>query len=463
MSRLLLPVLVVCSLTACEKADLNEKKKDDIQQWSGDDAFADQYFVDDLSCQTGTGAESVGSSSVHYYQFGESGEKPFDFSTFGSSSGLSGPGFTGTYYDFAQVDECTRDGDDSSCGDPKVTSEAKKLKICRSNDSYPRLSVEGIALTSLANLSQASEYYKKVPGRSPTILSANVIILPKVEHVFPSGSLIDTDNLAYTPKFGPAPAFIIYPKSARAVKAGRWTDVNLWEAPWGLAHEFGHHVFRTHTGVTGSPSGIAHEEGLGKIVLEKRQKTQGFGLAGTRSVTAADQWSAVNEGYADLYAFYAFGARPGLAKGLDCFEQNREVTADSFTMGIKKRLDSEVMATYLSTEDDGGSTCDAPSLQDAHTIGAIVAHGVDALFSAKAGAAEGEEAALKKAEMLLQWANAMGVTAASGEAITVDRLVRDALKVASDDGVLSQAACDTVRANFPAFADAWLTSTFTCK
>lgn len=469
LSRLFLPALGLCVLSACDHADLNDKKKDQVQQWSGDVAFADDYFLDDVDCQGEDGAVTVGSSAVHFFQNGVGSDQSFDFSSFGSFAALSGPGFSGTFYDFAQLSACDVDDELSTCGDAKVTSAAKPLKVCRPNDSYPRLSVEGIALTSLASLSRASEYYKKIPGSSPNILAANLLVLPKVEHAFPSGTLIDTDNLAYTPNFGIAPAFIVYPKSRRAVTAGRWVDVNLWEAPWGLAHEFGHHVFRTHTGIT-SVSDVASKIALGKNLpigtfKDEVPAIKGLALQGaTRTVEASDHWSAVNEGYADLFAFYVYGAHPGLAKDLSCFDQNREVTSDTFTMGVNKQLDAANMASFLSPVSDGGSTCKNPSLQDPHTIGAIVAHGIDALFSAKIGTTEGDEAALKKAEMLLLWANKMGITASSPEAVTIDRLILDALAIVADDGkTLSQAECTSIRKNFPAFADAWLTKSFTCQ
>lgn len=463
-------LLLLAVLSGCGPADLDEKKKstEPIQQWSGDNSFADEYFVDDLRCQNEAGSEGLGSTSIHLFTDGAGTDVPHDFTGFNSVDSLSGPGFLRTFYDFHQVSQCSRENDPTSCGDAKVLTQPKRLKVCRPNGPYPRISVEGIALTSMANLSYAYDYYQTLASKSPTLASTDLLVLPKLENDYGTHTDMDTDNLAYAPSFvAGVPVFIIHPKSARAVRNGRWTDLNLWEVPWGLAHEFGHHVFRTHTGISSITSsvGMAIDEHLPiHSIKDEKSAAAGFSLQG-RTVTAKDHWSAINEGFADLYAFYAHGSKEGLTKGLDCFDQNREITVDTFTMGTKKRLDQEVIGTWLSPKDDGGSTCDAPSLQDSHTIGAIVAHGVDRLFQARIGG-DAAAASQAKAELLIKWAEAMGKTAGavSDQDLTVERLLLDAVRVvASNSNKLSASMCASLRDVFPEYADGWLTGAFTCE
>ena len=108
-------------------------------------------------------------------------------------------------------------------------------------------------------------------------------------------------------------------------------------------------------------------------------------------------------------------------------------TPQTVNMSSQAAVDAGVHAAFVS------------GLHTSLTIGAIVAHGVDALFSTKTGAGEGDEVALKKAELLLLWADTMGETASSGESLTIERLVRDALTVLATARVLTNEACAAVR------------------
>jgi len=101
-----------------------------------------------------------------------------------------------------------------------------------------------------------------------------------------------------------------------------------------------------------------------------------------------------------------------------------------------------------------------------HMLGAIVAHGVDQVFSAMVGATNGRDAAMKKAALLLAWADRLGTTVPRvGQSnLTFDVLVKDALTTAAGGGTrLNAAACAAVRQSFPVYADQWLAGAFTCQ
>ncbi len=455
--------LTLSALTGCESGGVKEKSHKDIQQITTDEAFADEYFIDDLRCQDEAGASSVGSTSVHLFEGGEGKDVPFDFQGVSSVTSLGGPGFSGTYYNFEQVATCTVPGDLASCADAKVTSQPKPLKVCKQNGPYPRVSVEGIALTSLANLSKAYTYYQTIPNRSKALLNSNLLILPRVEHEFSDRTTISTDNMAYAPSFGGAPIFLIYPKGKSSVIAGRWTNVNLWEVPWGLAHEFGHHVFRTHTQIAGIGDAQGLDEAIPLQTFDLPGGRGGLDLA-ARTVGAGDYWNSVNEGYADLYSFYVYGAAPGLTKNLDCFEHNRDITDAVFATGEPKLLTAEMLATFTSPQTQQTASCKDPNFQDIHTIGAVVAYGINQLFSAKVGGDAGADFALAKVQLLITWAEKIGnETRAVGSAnVTLDLLLQEALKTVAVGTTLTAAECAVVRTSFPLYADAWLTGPFTC-
>jgi len=441
-----------------------------VQQMRTDTAFADDYYVDDLACQSETGVSDIGSTPVNLYKGGAASLVPYAFAQASATDALKAPGFSGTYFGFYQSTACAEAQDAGSCtGEAQVVHDKEPLRICRSGGSYPRTSVEGVALASLANLETAYAFYETLPGHATSLAAASLLILPTVDTVYAGGTkrYVKTDNLEYAPSFGGAPAFVIYPKGQTAAAHGLWKNLNLWELPWGLAHEFGHHVFRTHTHIAslsdtteglGSPAPIRPFEGADAPDLED---------AGTRVTGSATVWSAVNEGYADLYAYYTEGSEAGQLTGVDCFATNRDVAAAAFATGIPKALTQDVLNTFASPEKiavTGG--CDVPSFQDVHMLGAIVAHGVDQVYSAMVGAASGPDAATKKAALLLAWADRLGATVprVGQNNLSFDVLVKDALTVAAGGGTrLNAAACAAVRQSFPAYANQWLAGAFTCQ
>jgi len=377
-----------CGGKASHKGDSGRRVE--VTQLVPNEAFAEEYFIEDLSCMQSP------SAAVH-----------------------TGLGIDQSLFGFQQQDG-------------KVVVPANGLKICDATRAYPRASVEGAAKISQKHLSTARQFYDRLPSKT-ALPDAALMVLPTVEKTATAddGTVTRTvlvDNLAYAPSFGGEPMFIVFPKSRRAVKQGLWTDVNLWEVPWGLAHEFGHHVFRQHTGRTG----------LELVPI------QSFELTAAAGPTPDDYWTAVNEGFADLFAFYTHGAKKGQLRGVDCFETNRDVTEPRFVTGDMKILDATVAAKFAAPRSGAPANCDKPSFQDVHTLGAVIAHGMDQLFTAN-GLVDPQA----KAEALLGWAERLGTLAEGrpASAVTLASMLEQALT----DG----RQCATARTYFPVYAGTW--------
>lgn len=479
----LLPWFVGCGVTIKEK----EPEKV-IPEFVGNDAFAEQYFLEDNACHQGNGIGTVGETPVHIWQGNATESVGFMFKDVSSVNSLENPIIGRTYYGFHQKRLCEQTDAKLQCQEKAtIVTVQQSLKICRPNGPYDRFSVEGVALSSLANIVTAYDYYRSLPNKSPNMEKASLLVLPTIEKVIntrnASGDMVlqrrlSTDNLAYAPSFGGEPAFVIFPKGKKAEQAGLWPDLNLWEIPWALAHEFGHHVFRTHTNVTeisnsktmatnfsGDFYQISDLDGHlhGGSDQHLDDHLDGQKLLAERTVGNTEVWGVVNEGFADLFAYYVQDAKSGAIENIDCFESNREVAKSDFSNGKRKILSQEVLELFYASEKNEQAGCSKINFQDVHFIGAIVAFGIDQIFSQEVGGTTGKENAKAKGRLLLEWANSMGELVKKTEDLRIEDLLATALRVVAPDGQLGLDQCESIREVFPGYAGPWLAGDFHCQ
>jgi hypothetical protein len=385
--------------------------------------------------------------------------------------------------------------------------ESKPLRICRERALFPRTSHETVALMGLFTLNSSYEFHNSLPSRRSSIPSTELVVLPRVERSFAvnnaSGgketriSLV-TDNLAYAPAYRNGPAFLIYPKSQKAAEAGLWKDLFLWEVPWALGHEFGHHILRTYafgnntnlalsggSGIASSPvppifdwsrvgfRAPAFGSFLSNLYGDPASAGGGFRIvignpfqSAGRQVGPALYWGAINEAFADLYSRYVRNSANGQLRGVDCFAGSRDVESPVFGDGQRKVYDERVKSIFLANEEmDGGASCAAPDYQGIHTIGAIVAHGVEAAFESTVAdiaartpfASEAQKSVLK-GDMLLRWAGRMGTQIRNSNSVTLGTFVRDAFAVMAESRAsvgypaaqLGAGQCQVIQAILPA-------------
>ena len=479
------------------------------QTWQGPDG-SDSMRFDDAACQSQvTGANAVVEAGIFEWHQGQIHESVVPLTSVTSAPVLASRHITRTTYGLRERANCELNGSQVVCpSEFDVVEQAKPLKICRDHAMFPRTSHETVALTGLYTLNHAYEFHNSLPSRANNLPATELVVLPRVERSFAvsnaSGgsdtrvSLV-TDNLAYAPAYRSGPAFMIYPKSQKAAESGLWKDLFLWEVPWALSHEFGHHILRTYalagsnnlslgpdTGSTGSGrlvaappmfdwSRVGFRAGLSISSVLGFDMALPFGItignpfqSGGRSVGPSLYWGAVNEGFADLYARYTRNSEDGQLRGVDCFANSRDVESANFGDGTAKVYDARVKSIFLSTREmDGSASCSAPDFQGIHSIGAILAHGVDAVFesvTADAGTRHAfgsvEEKSIFKGDMLLRWARRMGNQIRSANQVSLGSFVRDAFIVAAETrasvgfpaGELGRGQCVALQAILPALA-----------
>lgn len=441
-----------------------------------DSTIAGQYALADVGCQDSEADLTLDNTSTWQFDGTKSHEAGGFTAKSSNDTGLSGDAISSSYFGLHVRQTCTKSDGGLDCKAGKLISAPKVLKVCQSNQHFSQTSYEGIGLTSLAHIEAAAKFYRTLEGSLSTLVRANLFVIPIVEKVVTNsangrtGSFFESDNLAYLAEYVGAPAFLIFPKGATSSELGIWKNLNLWEAPWTLAHEFGHHVLRTHTRVTsfsgltaGRPQ-IASTASEGLIQLPDRQRgrddmeLQVERTAGGERVVDRDLiWDGMNEGFSDLFAFYSRGAQPGQSSGIDCFAHNRDVEEAAFADARPKKLDQGMLAAFMSTSKVSASRdCNVPNFQDIHILGAVIAHGVNELFADVAKRSPNGDGAAIKGVLLLKWASRLE-TVAKRSSFAVNDLLLPALEVAAEGGLkLSAAQCGTVRTIFPVFADRWL-------
>lgn len=196
-----------------------------------------------------------------------------------------------------------------------------------------------------------------------------------------------------------------------------------------------------------------------------------FGNSGNtnnRSVGPVLYWGAINEAFADLYARYTRNSADGQLTGVDCFAKSRDVESPIFGDSTPKIYSSEVHAAFMSTQElDGNSSCDAPDFQGIHSIGAIMAHALNAGFESvtedvakKRVFGSVKEKSIFKGDMLLRWARKMGGQIKSNYSVTLGSFVRDAFVTMAEArqeagypaGELGVGQCQIVSSLVPALA-----------
>jgi hypothetical protein len=457
MRKLLLPLVAVLA-SSCGEAPKTKRDSATVLPFNSDAAFADRYFVADEACQSQGGAAAIGKPPVFLWDGSSVKQAAFPHDQLSSAGSLTGPGIAKTTYNLRQRTSCWQDDDGVDCsGGSRPVTPPQSLKVCTAGRFFERTSVEGIGLSSLASLSLARRYYETIEGRDAGIRAAHLVVLPTIETVVSTrGGAVQrekrevvTDNLAYASSFGGEPAFVVFPKGKKAEERGLWKNLNLWELGWGLAHEYGHHVFRTHARL--DDGGLLRLSPIHSFDFSD-DRTPVQVERNAAQASPSNVLGAVNEGFADLFAFYVYGGKAGALDGVDCFAKSRDVASGQFANGDAKQLSADVLAQFNKEVAVAPAPCTTPAYDDIHIIGAIIAHGVDRLFAG--GPAEGRKAAL-----LLRWSAAIGGLIRDGvsNASSLEPLIAEAVKLAATGGTqLTAAQCEAIREVFPVYAPGWL-------
>jgi len=438
---------------------------------------------------------------------------------------LTGPSISATSYADVYARRCDwnlRGTSGAGCPDASGRDrgwtrqgEKQPLRLCRTTADYPRDSYEGVAVTAAQYIENAAASFARAGAFSTTaarpLPQVELLVLPTFkstyENYVENGEraqrlMFVTNNLAYFPAStegnSAGPLISVFPLSA--VKAKELNGA-LWESPFVLAHEYGHHMEYGPAG--GSLTAEDEQNGLSWDPLRHGWRdTTPDGAALADGETAASQLAgALSEGFADLAGWYTVGGSDQSVRGLDCIGFNRNLAQSAFRDGTPKVLTPEILARltgdttptnsaragqaadaghgFAALQNSSIRDCERPNFGQIHTVGAIFAHQLDKLFSEIAkstllttAASSGEHAA--RMALALDWMHAQRrlrkapATATPEEVAKLSlKAIGTALSVVTDKalervdgaeqervaGELKSEVCVRFRNSFPALAD----------
>jgi hypothetical protein len=439
--------VLVLVLSGC----IQKKKDDDILPYRPGPSAAFSYDLANPGCQSGAGVDKIENASVTSVVDGRPGANIMQADQI-KGNPLASRNVSTTQYDIEMRFSCEGQ---ASCVKGYMPRMPKNLKICDANPKYKRDNVEGIAITSLFHLQKVFDFYSSIDV-AKTLQPIKLLVLPIVVRNYGSKQTIDADNLSYTVFNKSEPSVVVYPKSK--VGATYWPDINLWESPWILAHEGSHHIFQTEkNGLNTTLAGNALDFPILSWPKNGPDHEHDLLLAGERTIDEKMVESAVNEGFADLFGFYAIGEDVRVFKDFPCFETNRNVASDVLAGGIGKVLNQHALADFFSPSEiapisiAGQLPCDAPDFQDVHVIGAVVAHGLDQVFSRNPTVERSSNKIEEKARMAILWARALGrIQSTQTPQELLQAYVEAGIEIARDSR-LTFAQCKAIERNFPLY------------
>jgi hypothetical protein len=180
-----------------------------------------------------------------------------------------------------------------------------------------------------------------------------------------------TDNAYY---YGHRSEIVFLPQSQEAVDNHVFAGVPLWKIPMVMAHEYGHHVFRSKV-----TKPLKTDLCFDNMSKDQENIKQNFAL---RYVTQDTVLSAINEGFADLFSFYTLKEEASV-EGLPCFGKDRGIKERYFSSGTAKIFNQKVLSAFKSKMAMNiRMHCEIhTNFQDIHMVGAVWAHFVDSLLT----------------------------------------------------------------------------------
>lgn len=154
-------------------------------------------------------------------------------------------------------------------------------------------------------------------------------------------------------------------------QVNRFSSVPLWKIPMVAVHEYGHHIF----------ANLIYRAGQSTASFSDFCVDNSFPIEfaiprenNTREVNRFLPLGAFNEGFADLVASL-LGKEVSTLKNIGCMENSREIFKSIYFDGTTKKLTQDAWDDFFLTTHKKYYGCmSAPSFQNIHTVGAIVAH-----------------------------------------------------------------------------------------
>ena len=338
LSAHLLPYFIIAAaICACQKPSRREPVPPPIPP-----VVSSRYFLYDNTCREDAATNRP--AKVYLTNF----EQPLDLATsqYSLSTALIDSTFYGQTYQrhchFHSERHCL-DEDFHPAAWKKANKSGGVLRICATQQDYPRESFEHVALVSALHLQTAQQFFTASTGQ--TVPGLSLLVLPFFRTLYTDKDEQPQQQLMYR-------NIIYFPNSKSLAVLPDQDDFrgrSLWESSFVIAHEFAHHVqFANHPKST--TVAALRSDALMNRALE-----------------------AFLEGWADLYAFYAENEDASDIVSYPCFGYNRNVASPVFGDRSFKTVTPAALAAYYQG-DRTSASCMQPDFSDSHIIGAIFAH-----------------------------------------------------------------------------------------
>ena len=373
----------------------------------------------------------------------------------------------------------------------KVVTDPQVLKLC-SSETPAEGTIEDAALKALGHFDRAAHFYRSVTQE--TLKPLSLLMLPLLETRLNISFERDkddsesegpedfnlkerfymTDNASWSfmdDQF----VFTIFPQSKVALEQGLFGGEGMWDSPYVMAHEYGHHVFYnlykevyadTDNGLMNNLKGNRFANTtLGPI----DRMPEPFGDHHFKANAMTDRSffdivGALNEGFSDMYSLYSLN-EPTL-DAMDCFAQTRDINTPAFGGGLSKGM-TEAMINQmfyhegldLNPQGVDDDTCGLADLSTVHHVGAVIAHNVHQLFNVTvAEQNQGEALDVAKSKLLFSWIRTLVSRYEDGEwgpKKYLRDIIASAIITASAEGQLSEGQCQVISDQFPHYASIW--------
>ncbi len=258
-------------------------------------------------------------------------------------------------------------GEFNLAGRKMVTLEdGVDFSFCKVSDVYEYGSYEDAAVSIMQPISEFEKNHSKfIKKINPEKLELKVLPLMGFDSPKYTGHMIN--NAFYSPS---AKTVVFLPQGfAPGQSTIPFGGTPLWKFPMVMMHEYGHHIFSTVS------SKIYSDDYDHELCFDNRNindissQTKGD----KREIDKHDALGALNEGFADIFAFYAQKDKSQLVN-MGCMTESRDVKFDTFLSGDKKEISERVLADFISSTDiDYGLCYKETNYQDIHIIGAVYA------------------------------------------------------------------------------------------
>ncbi len=349
-------------------------------------------------------------------------------------------------------------------------SEGSPVLICKiPKDGYPVRSVENIALVAIASYKKTLRDYSFVSDKSPprNIMILVAPIFEKIFHIKNENTELryDVDKARWTQK---ADLRRGWNYTIQVLPSSLWMRRNnpmrkdLFLQMGVISHEAGHHIFASRVPKL-KKYGLHSQNSDGEFsyisYFEKNDRN-----AGVESII-----SAIDEAYADSVSHLTFASSTSIHYTLESANSSEARRVSSPRTSLKntgpeytKALTEPVLRHFLSLKKTQAPQ-DVPDHQDIHTVGAILAHSLDALFGNKVGDSREDPRSEEKYKLLNAWIDEIEKLFLSKTEYYSDmpsQFLNDALwvavKLAFIKGAeLSKTQCEILEQKFPVFVVDW--------